>query len=152
MAFWEKLLDYFTRIDDVLRAFKDSYISNSDRIISRLDGIYEALVGAEPEPGIPLRHLPFYSEDTVILGTPIVLLINADSQQGLGAVGRSGYITNEGAGTLYIIIDDGEGKSKEIRIDAGETLGFDRADDVWFDKVTLRASGGNVDYRCSFAR
>ncbi len=152
MGFWEQILDYFTRVDDILREFKDSYITKSDTIINKLTEIYTALTGEEPEPDIPHRHVPFYSEGTVTAGTDVVLLVKDDSEQGLGDVGRSGFIINDGAGTMYAIIDDGDGKSKDIRIDSGETIEFERGDDIWMSKVTLYCSVGSNAYRCLFSR
>jgi len=151
MGFWEQLLDYFTHIDDILREFKDNYISKSNRIISRLDGIYEALTGIEPEPDVPRRHVPFYSEGTVVADTDTVLYVKDDSEQGLGAVGKSGFIINDAGNPLIVVIDDGDGKSKEITVNVGETLGFDRADNVWVDKATLSCAAATVDYRALFS-
>jgi len=151
MGFWEQLLDYFTHIDDILREFKDNYISKSDRIISRLDGIYEALTGIEPEPEIPLRHVPFYSEVTVVAGTDTVLDVKDDSEQGLGAVGRSGFIINDAGSTLIVVIDDGSGKGKEITVNVGETLEFERSDNIWVAKATLSCATATVDYRALFS-
>lgn len=150
-GFWSEFLDRFTQIDELLRKLQ----VDTSLIINRLDRLITAItkeeVLAEP-PAVPFRHLPFYSEGTATTTTPLVLLVNADGEQGLGDVGRTGYIVNEGAGTIYATIDDGKGKSKQIRIDAGETLSIDRADDIWIDKLTLQASGGNANYRCSFSR
>ena len=152
MGFWERLLDYFTHIDNILEAFKDSYISKSDIIINRLGIIQEALTGIEPEPDISYRHTPFYDEGTVTAGTDVVLLIKDDPEQGLGDVGKSGFIINDSGSTLIVIIDDGTGKSKEISAYVGETLEFERADNIWFDKVTLSCATGTSDYRCLFSR
>lgn len=154
MGFWEQLFDYFTRVDDVLRAFKDSYIRKSDRIISRLDDIYYSMTGEEPEAEIPRRHIPFVDEGTVNSGDTHTLLISADSEQGLGSVGRAGYFVNDSSEYVHLFIDDGKGKSKKIRIDGSERLVISRSDDIWIDKLTIDASDARtqIDYRCLFSR
>jgi len=153
-GFWEQLLDYFTRVDDILRKFNEDYVSGNARLINKLNELIGAVTGVEPEPEpeIPYRHTPFYVEDTITAGTDVVLLVKDDPEQGLGGVGKSGFIFNESGSSLYIEIDDGKGKSKKIRIDAGETLESEKADGIWFDKVTLSCTAGTVDYRALFSR
>ncbi len=143
-GFWEQLLDYFTRIDDILRQIKQEYINGNRELIA-------AIKGEEPEPPIPVRHVPFFVEDTVTTGTPVTLLIKDNPEQGLGAVGKAGAIYNDGGGSLYALIDDGKGKSKEIRIAVNEQLSIEKDDGVWVDKVTLSCTAGTVDYRCVFS-
>lgn len=144
MGFWEQLFDYITKIDELLRELIEVYKTGNLAIIA-------AIKGEEPEPPTPVRHVPFFVEDTVVAGTPAELLVKDDTEQGLGAVGRSGTIYNDGGGSLYIIIDDGKGKSKEIRIAINEQVSIDKDDGVWIDKVTLSCTTGSVDYRCLFS-
>ena len=151
MDFWEQLFDYFTRVDDILRETLDEYKKGNARLIEAITGV-EPTVEPEPEPVIPYRHTPFYDEDIVTAGTDVVLLVKDDPEQGLGGVGKSGFVFNESGSSLYIEIDDGKGKSKEIRIDAGETLEFERGDGVWIDKATLSCTTGTVTYRALFSR
>jgi hypothetical protein len=154
IGFWESFLDRFTRIDETLRQLQQDLASSNATIINKLNNLITAITQQAPAevPIVPTRHLPFYSEDTILTGASVTLLINADGVQGLGDVGRSGYIVNEGLGIIYVTIDDGKGKSKQIRIDAGETFSIERADDIWVDKLTLLASGGSASYRCAFSR
>jgi hypothetical protein len=154
IGFWADFLDRFTRLDETLRQLQQDLAGSNATIINKLNNLITAITQQAPAevPIVPTRHLPFYSEGTVTTTESTVLLVNADGIQGLGDVGRSGYLVNEGLGTIYATFDDGKGKSKQIRIDAGETLSIDRADDIWIDKLTLLASGGNANYRCSFSR
>ncbi len=147
MGFWEQLLDYFTRVDDILRQFKEEYIKGNQELIATIKGEEPG----EPEPPVPVRHVPFFVEDTVVTGTPVTLLVKDDPEQGLGAVGKAGIIYNDGGGSLYVLIDDGKGKSKEIRIPVDTYFGIDKSDGVWVDKVTLSCTAGSVDYRCLFS-
>ena len=105
------------------------------------------------EPDIPVNYVPFFSEGSLKVSTPITLLVTADDEQGLGAPGRSGYIINDGAGSIYIIIDDGRvGKSKEIRVANGEWLNIAREDEIYVDKLTIRTDLDDTTYRCLFSR
>lgn len=147
MSFWGQLLDYFTKLDELLRQLIEDYRTGNLALIA-------AVKGEEPEPPIPVRHVPFFVEDTVTFGTPtesVTLLVKDDTEQGLGAVGRSGVVYNDGGGSLYVVIDDGKGKSKEIRIAANEQVAIDKDDGVWIDKVTLSCTAGAVNYRCLFS-
>lgn len=150
-GFWDKILDYFTHVDDILIKFNEDYLSGNSRLIGKIDAMIEALTGIEPEPELPLRHVPFYSEGTVTAGTDTVLDVKDDSEQGLGAVGRSGFIMNDAGSTLIVTIDDGSGKSKEISVYVGEPLVFARADNVWIAKATLSCKAATVDYRALFS-
>ena len=100
---------------------------------------------------ITKRHTPFYSEGSIPAGQKIVLNIRSDDEQGLGTVGRSGWIENTGSNSLKYTIYDGNGKSKEITLDAGDLDSYRREDDIWFDKVTLYSEIGTT-YRCEFTR
>ena len=149
-GFWDKLFDYFTRVDDILRKFNEDYLSGNAKLVDKITDLIEAITGVEPEPDIPRRHIPFYAEGNAT-GTSTVLLVKADPEQGLGVVGRSGYVQNDSTTeALYIIIDDGSGKSKEITIALSETFVIARDDDVWVDRLILRSRGGAVPYRCLF--
>jgi len=150
MGFWEQLFDYFTRVDDILREQSRNYLEGNQKLINKLNELIEATTGIEPEPDIPRRHTPFYVEDRVTVGTDVVIDVRTDSEQGLGTVGRSGFIANDGVDNLHVIIDDGTGKSKEIRIDVGERLVIERDDNIWVDKVTLSSKIAFVDYRLFF--
>lgn len=141
MGFWDQLLDYFTRVDDILRQFKEEYIKGNRELVAAIKG---------EEPGLPVRHTPFYVEDRVTVGTDVIVDVRSDGEQGLGTVGRSGFIANDGVDNLHVIIDDGEGKSREIRVDVGERLVIERADGIWVDKLTLISKISFVDYRVFF--
>jgi hypothetical protein len=136
------ILDTLTSIDELL-------ILNTTAL-NRL--IELASFGIPEEPEIPVNYVPFYSEGS-LAAVPITLLIKSDPEQGLGGVGRSGYVINDGAGSIHVAIDDGRtGKSKEIRIDNGEWFSVGREDEVWVDKVTLTTTVVGTKYRCLFSR
>lgn len=144
MGIIDQLFDYFTQRDELLRQLISDFNTRTQEIIA-------AIKGEEPSPPITVRHVPFFVEDSVVTGTPHTLLVKDDPEQGLGAVGRSGTVYNDGGGSLYVIIDDGKGKSKEIRIAANEQVSIDKDDGVWIEKVTLSCTAGTVDYRCLFS-
>ncbi|GAH74513.1 unnamed protein product [marine sediment metagenome] len=87
----------------------------------------------------------------VVDDTDTVLDVKDDGEQGLGAVGRSGFIINDAGNPLIVVIDDGGGKSKEITVNVGETFEFERADNIWVAKVTLSCAAATVDYRALFS-
>lgn len=148
-GFWEQILDYFTRVDDILREFKEEYVKGNARLIEVLSD------GEEPTPpDSENKHTPFFIEDTIDEETIETLLIKDDPEQGLGEVGRSGYFINDSDDDVHLIIDSGRGKSNKIRVDAGERLIIDRSDNIWVDKLTIDASEARapVEYRCSFSR
>jgi len=157
MGFWEQILDYFTRVDDILRKFNEDYRAGNARLISKLNELIGAVTGIEPVPDIPYKHVPFFVDGAIAGGGVETLLIKDDPEQGLGGVGRSGYFINDSADDIHIIIDDGKGKSEKIRIDGGERLVIDRSDNIWIDKLTIDATDvaaarPQVTYRCSFSR
>ena len=148
------ILDAFTSIDNILRQLIQESREHNERLINKLAEYTEAITGIEfpEEPDIPVNYVPFYSEGSLTL-EPITLLVSADPEQGLGAPGRSGYIINDGAGSIYVIIDDGRvGKSKEIRVDNGEWLSVAREDEIYVDKLTLRTTVAGTKFRCLFSR
>ena len=148
-------LDAFTSIDNLLKQLIQESQYYNTRLIDKLAEYTEAITGITlpEEPDIPVNYVPFYSEGSLDVDTPVTLLVKDDDEQGLGAPGRSGYIINDGAGSIYITIDDGRvGKSKEIRVDNGEWLNIAREDEIWVDKLTLRTTVDDTEYRCLFSR
>jgi hypothetical protein len=144
------LLDILTRIDELLVELIGSTVASNNK----LDRLIElASFGVPEEPDIPVNYVPFYSEGSLLADTPVTLLIKSDPEQGLGGVGRSGWVINDGAGSIYVAIDDGRtGKSKEIRIENGEWFSVAREDEIWVDKVTLITAVAGTKYRCLFSR
>jgi len=150
-GFLSQILDYFTRVDDILREFKEEYIKGNARLVDAI------LIPAGEDPTPPdaeNKHIPFFIEDTIDEDTVETLLIKADPEQGLGGVGRSGYFINDSDEYVHLIIDSGRGKSNKIRVDGGERLVINRSDNIWVDKLTIDAleARAPVLYRCSFSR
>lgn len=149
MGVWEQVLDYFTRVDDILREFKEEYVKGNAQLIDAI------LAGEEPTPpDSENKHIPFFIEDTIDSGAVETLLIKDDPEQGLGEVGRSGYFINDSDEYVHLIIDSGRGKSNKIRVDGGERLVIDKSDNIWVDKLTIESleARAQVAYRCSFSR
>lgn len=145
MPVWDKLLDYFTQRDELIRELIELVREGNQKIVDAIKGL---------EPEVFLRHVPFFKEDIVVYGTStaeVTLLIKDDPEQGLGAVARSGIIYNDGGGSLYVLIDDGKGKSKNIRIPVNTFWGFSKSDGIWVEKITLSCTAGTVSYRCLFS-
>jgi hypothetical protein len=144
------ILDFLTKIDELLVTLIESTVASNNK----LDRLIElSSFGVPEEPDIPVNYVPFYSEGSLSADVSLTLLIKSDPEQGLGGVGRSGYVINDGAGSIYITIDDGRtGKSKEIRIDGGEWFAVSREDEIWVDKVTLLTAVAGTMYRCLFSR
>lgn len=146
-----ELIDALTSMDELLKVT----IEQNKTIIELLSDIANKPISqSEADPSITVKHVPFYSEAAIAsITTPVVLDVKTDNEQGLGDVGRSGYIINDGVGVIYATIDDGKtGKSKEIRIDAGTWYSIAREDDIWVSKVILRTTVAGTNYRCSFSR
>lgn len=142
MGIIDQLFDYFTQRDELLRQFIDDYRTGNQALINAIKGL---------EPEVYLRHVPFFVEGTVTATAPAELLVKDDPEQGLGSVGRAGIIYNDGGGSLIVIIDDGKGKSKEIRIPANTYFGIDKSDGIWIEKATLSCTAGTISYRCLFS-
>lgn len=145
MSIISQLFDYFTQRDELLRQLIEDYRTGNQALIDAIKGL---------EPEVYLRHVPFFVEDTLIFGTAtaeVTLLVKDDDEQGLGSVGRAGIIYNDGGGSLYVLIDDGAGKSKNIRIPVNTYFVIDKSDGIWIDKVTLSCTAGTISYRCLFS-
>ena len=140
----EHFLDKLTSIDEILR-----------EIQSIVSDIKSSIPTPEQPPTdieVAEKHLPFYSEGTLIPGIITELQIRSDNQQGLGSAGVTGWISNDGTvNDLRYRIYDGKGKSEWITLKPGEIKNYDRDGDVWFDKVELTSELG-TDYRCEFTR
>jgi len=144
MAGEQHFLDRLTEIDDILRSIK-----------SILSDIKSSIPTPEQPPTdieVAEKHLPFYSEGTLIPGIITELQIRSDNQQGLGSSGRTGWISNDGVvNDLKYRISDGNGKSEWITLKPGEIKNYERDGDIWFDKLELTSELG-TDYRCEFTR
>jgi len=141
----EHFLDRLTSIDDILR-----------NILSILTDILDVLPEIQEEispPGeFPIRHLPYVAEGTLGANETVELLIRTDNEQGLGVPGRTGYIRNDGAGSLTFKIYDGiSGSSLPQTLNNGEYINFLREDNIYFDRVILSSTAG-CSYRAAFTR
>ena len=99
------------------------------------------------------RHLSFIDEDTLSANEEKYLYVKNDDVWGLKVPGDSGYIINDGPGTLSIRnSDDGEHYTKVSTVKSGETLIFENDDDEWIHTVHIVADSVGASYRSRFAR
>jgi len=108
----------------------------------------------QTDANITRKHTPFSFEGTLFAwpANPVTeLLVRSDPVQGLGSAGRTGYISNTGANSLEYRIYDGSAWSEWMTVLAFNIETFDRADDIWFDKVQLRSRVGTTCI-CRFTR
>jgi len=99
------------------------------------------------------RHVPYYSRRTLTnAGDSHTEHIMMDPEKGLGVVGRSGWIINEGPGDLTVEIYDGKYWSDPILIDAGTGMEIEHMDDIWIKEMKLTAVTAGTTYKLSISR
>ena len=152
MVNWQELIDKYTQTDEKLDLLFEVLTELKNASIS----YYQHQTGSEPPEGrdMPIRHLPFVSENAILAGQSVELEIRTDPEQGLGISGRSGYFRCDGPGAVLIVIFDGvTGQSIPQTLNNGEFVNYPREDGIWFDKVILTATAlANTNYRCVFTR
>ena len=101
---------------------------------------------------IPVK-LSYVNEATIVPSGKIYLYVKDDPAYGLKAPADSGYIVNDGPGTLTVRnSDNGERYTKNMTVNIGETLVWEHEDDELIHTVFLEADGFGVNYRSRFAR
>lgn len=99
------------------------------------------------------RHVPYYAKRTLTAaGETHTEYVKMDPDKGLGVKGRSGYIINDGPGTLDVEVYDGVFWGPAIDLDSGEGFTIEHADDTWVVKVRFTAVGGGATYRINICR
>lgn len=99
------------------------------------------------------RHLEFVQEGTLTPSDEVFIDIQDDKDWGLKVPADSGYVSNDGPGTLFIRnSDDGEHYTRVKTVFAGDQIEWENDDDVWNHTVHIKADAVGASYRSSFAR
>ena len=103
---------------------------------------------------IPTRSkLPFISEGTLAANAEVFLDVKDDPVHGLRAPSGTGYVINDGLGTITVqSTDDNDGMSEESTVDPGEQLIYEKEDDIEICEVHITADATGASYRARFAR
>ena len=100
-----------------------------------------------------LSKLPFIKEGTLAANEELTLYVKDDPVHGLKEPGGTGYIQNDGDGSITVqCSDDEDGLSDLSTINAGEQLVFEKDDDINIKEINLTADAAGADYRARFAR
>ena len=100
-----------------------------------------------------LAKLPFIAEGTLAADADVTLYVKDDDAQGLRKPGGSGYIKNDGAGSITVqCIDDHGNESASSTVKANEQLIFESDDDVEVSEAYIVADASGASYRARFAR
>jgi len=99
------------------------------------------------------RHLEFVDETTLAANEEKYLYIQNDDTWGLKVPADSGYIKNDGPGTIIVRnSDDGEHYTPDITVKRGEQAVWENDDDVWNHTIYIIADASGASYRSRFAR
>lgn len=99
------------------------------------------------------RHLEFVDEGTLAASAEVYLYIQDDREWGLKVPADSGYLINDGPGTLTVRnSDDGKHYSRAKTVKSGETAVWENDDDVWNHTVHIVVDSSGAEYRSCFAR
>jgi len=97
------------------------------------------------------RHLPYYSERTLQDGESHIEKIKDDPVQGLGVMGRSGFLevydTENAATYAEVVIFDGTSESEVIPLFYGGSVNYVYEDNIWAEWVKITARGGWISYK-----
>ena len=97
--------------------------------------------------------LPFTAEDTLAASADAFLYVKDDKVHGLQEPGRTGYVINDGLGSITVqTLDSSDGESDVSTVDPGEQLIFEKEDDVEICVVHITADATGASYRSRFAR
>jgi hypothetical protein len=97
--------------------------------------------------------LPFISEGTLAANADVFLDVKDDPVHGLRAPGGTGYVQNDGPGSITVQnTDDSDGLSDLSTVKTGEQLLFEKEDDVEICEVHITADASGASYRARFAR
>jgi hypothetical protein len=100
-----------------------------------------------------LAKLPFIAEGTLAANEEVTLYVKDDPIQGLKEPGGTGYIINDGPGSITVqCSDDKDGLSDLSTINIFEHLVFEKDDDVEVKVIHIIADALGAAYRARFAR
>ena len=99
------------------------------------------------------RHLPFVDEGTMLASEEKYIYVADEEVYGLEVPADSGYLINDGPGTLEVrISDDGEHYTKVQTVQSGDAATWENDDDTWVHTVHVVADSIGAAYRSAFAR
>lgn len=100
-----------------------------------------------------LTKLPFIAEGTIAANKEVTLYVKNDIVHGLQKPGRTGYVQNDGPGTILVqTIDNMDGPSDTSTILINEQLIFEKDDDIDVNAIHITADALGASYRARFAR
>jgi len=98
-------------------------------------------------------HLSYVKEGTIDDDETVYLYVKDDEQYGLREPADSGYLVNDGPGTLTVrSSDDGERYTAPMTVYSGEMLVWELDDDEYVDRVYFTCDTDGTKYRARFAR
>ena len=99
------------------------------------------------------RHLEFVDEGTLAASEERYLYVKDNETWGLQVPADSGYLKNDGPGTIIVRnSDDGVHYTPVITVKRGEQAVWEHDDDVWNHTVHIVADASGAEYRSRFAR
>jgi len=100
-----------------------------------------------------LTKLPFIAEGTLAANEDVFLYVKNNPVNGLQKPGRTGYVQNDGPGSILVVtIDDMNGPSDSSTVLINEQLIFEKDDDIDVNAVYIIANALGAAYRVRFAR
>ena len=100
-----------------------------------------------------LAKLPFIAEGTLVANEEVTLYVKDDNVQGLREPGGTGYVQNDGAGSITVQSTDNEDNLSDLStVLADEQLVFDKDDDIEIKEIHIIADADGAAYRTRFAR
>lgn len=102
---------------------------------------------------LDLSKLPFIKEGTLAANEEVTLYVKDDPVHGLKEPGGTGYVKNDGAGSITVQCMDNEDRLSDVStVYADEQLVFEKDDDIDIKVIHLTADADGADYRARFAR
>lgn len=97
--------------------------------------------------------LPYISEATLAADAEVFLEVKDDKVKGLHLPAGTGYIKNDGPGSIAVqSTDNQDGLSDYSTIKPGERLEYEKDDDIEICTVHIVANASGASYRARFAR
>lgn len=86
-----------------------------------------------------IRHVPYHARRTLGANGGQTELVKSDMSKGLGTVGRTGYIYNDGPGSIEIKIYDGNSWTDWITIATNHGIDIYYEDNIWMEIIKVKA-------------
>lgn len=102
---------------------------------------------------LDLPKLPFIKEGTLAANESVTVYVKDDPVHGLQTPGGTGYIMNDGPGSITVqSSDNSDGLSALSTVKLDEQLLFEKGDDVEICTIHIIADASGASYRLRFAR